>query len=63
MREMVEYVHSELAKLREKVSNLETSLARIQGQMATVHLLVKWVIFPLLLILAGLVGVKVLVPF
>jgi hypothetical protein len=44
------------------VDSVSKAVATIQGSMSTVVLLVKWVIVPLLVIVAGLVGIKLALP-
>lgn len=52
-----------------RLNNIETAImklnkevAMIKGKIDTTTMLVKWVIFPLLLIVAGLVGIKLTLP-
>lgn len=62
-------VESELLEHEGRITRLETtilsisaSVAKIEGSMGTIELLVKWVILPLLVIVAGLVGIKLVMP-
>ncbi|MDD4986414.1 MAG: hypothetical protein PHQ43_11645 [Dehalococcoidales bacterium] len=46
----------------EDIDTVNKSLSRLEGSMSTVEMLIKWVITPLLVIVGGLVGVKLLIP-
>jgi len=47
--------------LDEKISRIETNIAKISGEQKTVPQILKWVCFPLILILAGLAGVNIFI--
>jgi hypothetical protein len=51
-----------LERLENLVMNLNEEIGMLKGKMDTTTTLVKWIIFPLLLIVAGLVGIKLAVP-
>jgi hypothetical protein len=58
-----------MADLEERIANIERALNHINhelgklvGQQRTTVLLVKYVVLPLLIILGGLVGIKIVLP-
>ena len=51
-----------IGKLEECVNTIDKAVSGIEGSMGTIELLVKWVILPLLVIVAGLVGIKIALP-
>ena len=55
-------LRDELTQLKLAVKGLEGEVAKLAGENRTTQLLAKWVIFPLIIILGGLVGIKVLLP-
>lgn len=55
-------IEASLQKLNDEVDALSDEVAMIKGKMDTTTMLTKWIIFPLLIILAGLVGVKLALP-
>jgi hypothetical protein len=55
-------VVAEQAKLRELITNAAIAVAKIQGSEGLAVTLIKWVITPLIIILAGLIGLKLLIP-
>jgi len=44
------------------VDKLQDGLAKIQGSQDTMLLLIKWVILPLIALVGGLVGIKLVLP-
>ena len=48
--------------IAEKVEKLGLVLAAMQGRYELAVTLIRWVIFPMLVILAGLVGIKLIWP-
>ena len=52
----------EQRKIREKVNDLAVIVAGIQGSEGLARFLIKWVVVPLIGLLAGLVGVKAIWP-
>lgn len=62
-------VETELCNLRDAVQELQITVKGLEGEVAklagenrTTMLLAKWICFPLIIILGGLVGIKVLLP-
>jgi len=55
-------VCKQVEKLETKVDNLIKAVATLQGSEGITKLLCKWVIFPLILIVGGLVGLNVALP-
>lgn len=53
---------AEQVKLRDMVTDMAIKVARIQGSEELAVTLIKWVIVPLIVLLAGLVGIKTLFP-
>ncbi len=51
-----------LADLDKRLTDTCIEVARLAGQQSTVKLLLQYVITPLLVILAGLVGIKLVLP-
>ncbi len=55
-------IKNHLSELTQKIEGLEISVAKMVGSQGTVELLLKWVILPLIVILGGLVGIKIVMP-
>ncbi len=62
-------VETELLDQRERIGKLEicvagltATLAKIEGSTSVTEMLVKWVILPMIVILGGLVGTKLVFP-
>lgn len=55
-------VEERLDKMESKLTEMGNHLSHIQGAADTTNLLIKWVILPLIVILGGLVGVKIMLP-
>jgi hypothetical protein len=58
-----------MADLEQRIANIEKALntinhelGKLVGQQRTTVLLVKYVVLPLLIILGGLVGIKIVFP-
>ena len=51
-----------LEKYDERLDTINNEMGKLIGESNTVKTLVKWVITPLLFILAGLVGIKLVNP-
>jgi len=51
-----------LEALAERITALGERVSELSGRINSSVLLVKWVIFPLLIILAGLIGIKLTLP-
>ncbi len=51
-----------IAKLETAVASISTVLARIEGSVGVTEMLLKWVVLPLIIIVGGVVGVKLIVP-
>lgn len=55
-------VEERLTRIEERLAALNEEIGELKGKMDTEQTLVKWIIFPLLLIVAGLVGIKLVMP-
>jgi len=55
-------IDSRLARIEAQLSELIADVGYLKGRVDSTQLLIKWVIFPMLLIVAGLVGVKLTLP-
>ena len=62
-------VENELREHEERIGRLETcvgdikeSLGKLTGSSDTIKMLIQWVVLPLLMIMAGLVGIKLVIP-
>ncbi len=51
-----------LARIEEKLDGVTERLEKLEGQYGLSGTLVKWIIFPLIMILGGIAGVKVMLP-
>ena len=51
-----------LARIEEKLDEVSTRIANLEGQYSLSTTLIKWIIFPLIMILGGITGVKVILP-
>jgi len=51
-----------LARIEEKLDEVSTRIANLEGQYSLSATLIKWIIFPLIMILGGITGVKVILP-
>ena len=60
--EQVRQHEQRLNKLDECVGLMKTDLNKLVGATATTETLVKYVILPLIVIVAGLVGIKLVLP-
>ena len=57
-----EKLEAEQTKIRDAVTAMGLVVAKIQGSEGLAIILIKWVIVPLIAILAGLIGIKVIWP-
>ncbi len=57
-----EKLEAEQTKIRDAVTAMGLAVAKIQGSEGLAITLIKWVIVPLIVILAGLIGVKLMLP-
>jgi hypothetical protein len=55
-------VGERLRKIEESLLKINEELGELKGRIDSEQILIKWVIFPLLLIVAGLVGIKLAMP-
>lgn len=55
-------IKSEQTKIRDTVNAMAVTVAKLQGSEGLAIFLVKWVVVPLIALLAGLVGIKVIWP-
>lgn len=55
-------IREEQQKIHEKVDIIDVAVAKLQGSEGLAVFMVKWVVVPLIGLLAGLVGIKVLFP-
>ena len=51
-----------LVRIEKKLDEVSTRLASLEGQYSLSATLIKWIIFPLIMIVGGIAGVKVLLP-
>jgi len=51
-----------LSRIEEKLDGCLERLASLEGQYSLSGTLIKWIIFPLIMIVGGIAGVKVLIP-
>ena len=51
-----------LIRIEEKLDDVSTRLSSLEGQYGLSGTLIKWIIFPLIVIVGGIAGVKVLLP-
>lgn len=58
----LEELASKVSQLEDKLDVCATKLTTMENQGNTIRILVQWVITPLLVILGGLVGVKLVLP-
>jgi hypothetical protein len=59
---MADDVEERLERIENRLLAINEELGELKGKMDSEQTLVKWVIFPLLLIMAGLVGIKLAMP-
>ena len=62
VEERLSRIEKRLNKFDERLDTINNELGKLIGESNTVKTLVKWVITPLLFILAGLIGIKLVVP-
>lgn len=62
VEDLIEELRKDLARLEEKVDGIAEKVALLEGQHNIAELLVKWVIMPLVVLLGGLVGIKLVWP-
>lgn len=55
-------IRQEQTKIRDTVNAMAIAVAKIQGSEGLAITLIKWVIVPLVIILAGLIGIKLVMP-
>jgi len=55
-------VDERLSRIEGKLDNVAERIASLEGQYGLTGQLVKWIIFPLIMILGGIAGVKVILP-
>ena len=55
-------LEEEQTKIRDTVNAMALTVAKIQGSEGLAITLIKYVIVPLIVILAGLIGLKLLIP-
>ena len=51
-----------MSRIEEKLDGCLERLASLEGQYSLSGTLIKWIIFPLIMIVGGIAGVKVLIP-
>jgi ABC-type uncharacterized transport system involved in gliding motility auxiliary subunit len=59
---MADDIEERLRKIEDALNRINEEIGELRGKMDSEQTLVKWVIFPLLLIMAGLVGIKLALP-
>jgi hypothetical protein len=55
-------VEERVARLEQAIANINAELGEIKGKLDEERVLIKWVIFPLLMVVAALVGIKLIAP-
>ncbi len=55
-------IAAEQVKIRDLVTAMGLAVAKIQGSEGLAIILIKYVVLPLIVVLAGLIGVKLLLP-
>jgi len=61
-KEILLIIEKRIEAIDKRLNNVENRVAELVGKMSSLNLLIKWVVFPLLLIVAGLVGIKIYIP-
>lgn len=51
-----------LVRIEDKLDEVSSRIANLEGQYSLSGTLIKWIIFPLIMIVGGIAGVKVLIP-
>lgn len=59
---MSEAIDRRLERIEERLNHLTEEVSYIRGKVDQEMTLIKWVIFPLLFIVAALVGIKLILP-
>ncbi|RLE54182.1 MAG: hypothetical protein DRJ40_11540 [Thermoprotei archaeon] len=59
---LIHYILKELEKINDELGVLAERIARLEAQQSTTHMIIKYVVVPLLGIVAGLVGLKLFLP-
>jgi len=62
LREEIKELKQEVVELKVEVAELRTEIKTIKQNNTTTSLLIKYVVTPLIMILAGLVGLKITLP-
>jgi hypothetical protein len=55
-------VEDRLTRIEQALMNINEELGELKGKLDSENTLVKWVVFPLLVIVAALVGIKLVMP-
>jgi len=55
-------VEDRLLAIEGKIDELIERVALLEGQQNSLSMMIKWVVFPMLVIVAGLVGIKLVLP-
>jgi hypothetical protein len=55
-------IEAELAIIRQELNDLHEKVGQLLGGQHTMEMLIKFVILPLVVILGGLVGIKIILP-
>jgi len=55
-------VEERMEKLEDKIDQVLTRLGTLEGQYSTTQTVIKWVVFPLIVILGAAFGVKMAFP-
>jgi len=59
---MSEDISDRLERIEKTLSQILEDLGYIKGRMQSESTIIKWVVFPLLVILAALIGLKLALP-
>jgi len=62
LRQLLNYILKELEKINDELGELNARVARLEAQQSTTYMIIKYIVVPLLGIVAGLVGLKLVIP-
>jgi len=62
LEQKIESLNDEISELRERIASMEGQITLLLQKSDIMSNLIKYVVTPLILILAGLVGLKIAIP-
>ena len=62
MEDTMPDIETVLAEIRQELNDLHSQVGELLGGQQSLQILIKWVILPLIVIMGGLVGVKIVLP-